>query len=168
MRFILPIVLALIGTAAGVGAGVFLTADKPDAPDRSETESSESDDKALVDDTQASDTVKHDGPTDFVKLNNQFIIPVLHDDRVASLVILSLSLEVPEGRTEAVYSKEPRLRDAFLRVLFDHANIGGFDGAFTRSPRMEVLRGALTDTARNVVGDDLLAVLVTEISRQDN
>ena len=68
---------------------------------------------------------------EYVKLNNQFVVPVVEDGRVAAMVVLSLSLEVEAGNTEAVYQREPKLRDAFLQVLFDHANVGGFCGSFT-------------------------------------
>ena len=64
---------------------------------------------------------------EYVKLSNQFVVPVVKGKTVVSLVVLSLSLEVPEGQKDAVFRREPKLRDSFLQVLFDHANIGGFD-----------------------------------------
>jgi hypothetical protein len=88
-------------------------------------------------------------------------------DRVQSLVVASLSVEISTGSTEVVYQREPKLRDAFLQVLFDHANIGGFSGTFTTGDRMRVLRGALMDAARSVLGPEVSDVLITEIARQD-
>jgi flagellar protein FliL len=62
---------------------------------------------------------------------NQFIVPVMKKGKVAAMVILSLSLEVKPGMTSKVYDMEPKLRDVFLQVMFDHANAGGFDGSYT-------------------------------------
>jgi flagellar FliL protein len=101
-------------------------------------------------------------------LNNQFIVPIVEDGRVASLVILSLSLEVETGTMETVYQKEPKLRDVFLQVMFDHANSGGFRGSFTDSANLRLLRKALVEAARSVLGADLKDVLIADINRQDS
>jgi len=82
-------------------------------------------------------------------------------------VILSISLEVTPGSTESVYAMEPKLRDIFLRVLFDHANAGGFRGAFTQSNTMDVLRSALREAAAATLGKALSDVLIIDIVRQD-
>ena len=71
------------------------------------------------------------------------------------------------GQKEAVYAKEPKIRDSFLQVLFDHANIGGFDGAFTNANNLDVLRGALREIAQKDVGEQVIDVLIAEIARQD-
>ncbi|MGH1412425.1 MAG: flagellar basal body-associated FliL family protein [Pelagimonas sp.] len=164
MRKLLPIILALIGTGAGVAAGIFLMPAKED-------------NHAAVDCVVPSEEVMHaspepepDGPAvgrEYVKLNNQFVIPVVGPDRVDALVVASLSVEVVSGTTEVVYAREPKLRDVFLQVLFDHANIGGFEGTFTKGDRMEILRAALLEAAKPVLGSDVSDVLITEIARQD-
>ncbi|WP_299921791.1 flagellar basal body-associated protein FliL [uncultured Pelagimonas sp.] len=167
MRKLLPIILALLGTGAGVGAGLFLM-----------PEASTEDMHAAVDCVVPVDEVKHESPEaesegpaegrEYVKLNNQFVIPVVGPDRVTALVVASLSVEVASGTTEVVYAREPKLRDVFLQVLFDHANIGGFEGTFTSNDRMSILRSALLEAAKPVLGNDLSDVLVTEIARQDS
>lgn len=106
--------------------------------------------------------------TEYAKLNNQFVVPVVEDSRVAALVVLSISLEVPMGSAAVIFEQEPKLRDAFLRTLFDHANIGGFDGNFTQTARMDTLRRVLFETGRNLLGSQLRDVLITDIARQDN
>ena len=83
------------------------------------------------------------------------------------MAVLSLTVEVAPGRNEAVYQREPRLRDAFLRVLFAHANAGGFDGSFTASEAMLPLREALREAAVGVLGEIATDVLIVDIVRQD-
>ena len=106
---------------------------------------------------------------DYVKLDSQFVVPVIEEGRTTSLVVLALSLEVEPGAgaREAVFAQEPRLRDALLRVLFDHANAGGFSGGFTREGPIERLRSALRERARAILGPDLRDVLILDIARQD-
>ncbi|WP_424985478.1 hypothetical protein [Microbulbifer sp. S227A] len=155
MLKILPLLLLLIGAGAGIAAGHFMAPE----PVHDDAEAEKADPKEHEEDIQ---------PTEFVKLNNQFVVPVVQSDRVASLVVMSLSLETQAGARERVFEREPKLRDLFLRVLFDHANMGGFDGAFTRPGKLDVLRQSLADVAHKELGDDVASVLITDIARQDN
>ena len=156
---LLPIVLAVSGIAAGLGAGLFL---RPLAP---EAEAAEP-----ADHSGAQAETDHDAEPlhEYVKLNNQFVVPVVEDGRVAALVVLSLSLEVTPGLTEKVYDMEPKLRDGLLQVMFDHANSGGFDGSFTDGANLVTLRQALRETATRIFGPDISDVLIVDIVRQDN
>ena len=168
IKKLLPIILALIGTGAGIGAGIMLKAAPPP-----EAEIAAVDCVALAEDV-AHTTVEAASPeeaapitNEYVKLTNQFIVPVMGDERVQALVVASLSVEVTQGMTETVYAREPKLRDVFLQIMFDHANIGGFNGSFTAGQRMDILRSALLDGARSVLGSEARDVLITEIARQD-
>ncbi|MFK7834727.1 MAG: flagellar basal body-associated FliL family protein [Sulfitobacter sp.] len=165
LKKILPLVLLLVGSGAGVGAGMFL---RP-APEPTEETAQDENDTTLQ--AEAEEPHGPDNPApemDYVKLNNQFVVPIVKDQVVRSLVVLSLSLEVPEGSNEAVFRREPKLRDSFLQVLFDHANIGGFDGAFTSANNLAVLRTALREAGQKDMGKDVIKdVLILEIARQD-
>jgi flagellar FliL protein len=153
IRKLLPLLLGLVGLGIGLGAGLFL---RPAPPEITEQEHA------------MAETEDPAEPPEYVKLNNQFIVPIVEDGRVASLVILSLSLEVETGTMETVYQKEPKLRDVFLQVMFDHANSGGFRGSFTDSANLRLLRKALVEAARSVLGADLKDVLIADINRQDS
>ncbi|MDQ2090562.1 flagellar basal body-associated FliL family protein [Marimonas arenosa] len=170
---VLPILLILVGVGGGIGAGLVLKpAPMPEAalavnPCGERTEQGK-DVHAAMADSHGDDHAEYDGQAhDYVKLNNQFIVPVVGQDKVESLVVMSLSVEVLAGQQEQVFKREPKLRDAFLQVLFDHANMGGFRGSFTNSNNMDVLRQALRETARKVVDDLISDVLIVDINRQD-
>lgn len=107
------------------------------------------------------------GGHDYVKLPNQFIVPVMEDGEVAALMLLSLSVEVPAGANDGIASIEPKLRDSFLRVLFDHANTGGFAGMFTASGAMRPLRAALLDAAAAASEGLVTDVLIVDMVRED-
>ena len=149
MRMLLPILLLLIGLGGGAGAGLML---RPDAAPH-----------------QAQEVVEEAEPTDreYVKLSNQFIIPVVTGEKVSALVVISLSVEVGTGQREQIYSHEPKLRDEFLQVMFDHANTGGFSGEFTNFSNMEILRNGLNEVGRRIMPDVISDVLIVDIVRQD-
>lgn len=161
MKKLLPIILIVFGIGGGAGAGFML---KP------------AHEEVHLDPCGDVDTIKHEEPAEkseeptdheFVKMNNQFVVPVVAEDRVQALVVLSLSVEMSAGTREIVFEREPKLRDVFLQVLFDHANIGGFRGAFTNSNNMDMLRNALREAGSNVLGSSLIDVLIVDIARQD-
>lgn len=164
MRKLLPVLLALIGLGAGAAAGLKFRPDPEALPEAAGLAGG-----AAPCGPPAEAAEGHAAATafDYVKLNNQFVVPVVEEGDVAALVILSISLEVSAGTADAVYAIEPKLRDAFLRVLFDHANAGGFSGAFTRSDYMDGLRLALLEVARKSLGASVSRVLIVDIVRQD-
>ena len=167
MKKLLPFLLALLGLGGGLGAGIAL---RPSAEGITETEGASTDAAATPGPESPSGHGKSTdgGEPEYVKLSNQFVVPLLTDGKVRSMVILSLSLEVTAGSGEAIYAREPRLRDAFLQVMFDHANAGGFNGSFTEGSNLILLRKALLETAQRVVGTQITDILIGDIARQDS
>lgn len=159
MKKLLPLILLLVGSGAGVGAGVFL---RPPPAEPTEAEVLEQKEQEAKE--QAEEEVSD---SEYVKLNNQFVIPVVKDSFVSALVVMSLSVEVAVGQKDAVFLREPKLRDSFLQVLFDHANMGGFEGEFTSADNLAPLRNALREVAQRDMGDMVTDVLIQEIARQD-
>lgn len=168
---LIPILLAALGLGAGAGAGFFLGDDPAADVEGKETSPAE---KASGDVGGKSSEGPEAGgeggdkkDVEFARLSNQFIIPVVSGETVEALVVLSITLETTPGGTEIVFQNEPRLRDRFLRVLFDHANIGGFGAGFTQAGTMTLLRNALLESARNTLGESILDVLIVDIVRQE-
>lgn len=182
MRKLLPVLLGLMGLIGGAGAGYVL---RPATEAATESHGGEEEAETpaaagpasphaepSATEAEAGATEGHGAEsaalTEFVKLNNQFVVPVIRGNDVSALVILSITLEVDTGASEAVFAAEPKLRDSFLQVLFDHANAKGFDGAFTQSSRMAQLRKALLEPARTILGKLVDDVLIVDIVRQDS
>jgi hypothetical protein len=167
MKKLLPILMALIGIGGGIGAGIALKPEpQPEivcGPDDTESEHVEHAEVAPEPAADGEDTATHE----YVKLNNQFVVPIVKDGEVGALVVLALNLEVVAGFKDSVFQLEPKLRNAFLLVLFDHANAGGFNGTFTSSNNMTVLQNALLESAHSALGNSITGVLITDVVRQE-
>ena len=175
MRLLLPLILLLLGAGGGIGAGIMLSGGSEPAAEEESAETEEDAD-AEEDDSESEDAEDEEPPrvqptgndTEYVRLNNQFVVPVVRNGSVRSLVVLGLAVEVNSGQSSVVFDRELRLRDSFLRVLFAHANTGGFDGRFTEAEALEPLREALLEAAVQILGGEIThEVLVTDINRQD-
>lgn len=170
MKKLLPIIMLLVGVGAGVGAGLALRpAPEPPAMDAEMAEGVEHAEEHDMKKEMKKEE-KADGPPkgrEYVELVDQFIIPVVNDSSVTSLILITLTLEVDSGATERVFQAEPRIRGALLQAMFDHANIGGFNGAFTNSSKLEPLRQTFVEVAQKVYGDEISDVLIVQITRQD-
>ena len=188
MKKLLPIILLVLGAGSGVGAGFFLRPPPPEpevmadcaegdahcapaeADGHSEEMASEAGDHSAADSGgeagHEADAEGTGNDPEYVALQRQMIVPIVSDDQVISLVVMSLSIEVEAGFGADVYDREPKLRDAFLQVLFRHANTGGFSGDFTSGEKMADLRRALNSAAAQVLGPVAIQVLVTDILRQ--
>lgn len=152
MKKLLPLLLLIIGLGVGVGAGWVL---RP-PPEAAQAQ-------ALA--AAAAPAVV---ATQTIRLPNQFVVPLIEQGRVRAMVVIGLALELAEGHNFALPEAEPRLRAAFLQRLFDHANVGGFDGMFTSGEVLLALRRILTEVARPIVGPALRDVLITELLRQES
>ncbi|MFS4581695.1 flagellar basal body-associated FliL family protein [Phaeobacter sp. C3_T13_0] len=157
---LLPVILLLVGTAGGIGAGIMLA---PAPAPEEHAEGGEEHAEEVTPELPGEGEEQHE----YIKMANQFVVPVVEREQLSSLVVISLSLETKPGMNEKIHAYEPKLRDVFLQVLFDHANMGGFRGAFTRSDMLTPLRTALREAAQQQLGKDIYDVLIVEMSRQD-
>ncbi len=164
MGKIIPIIMVVLGISGGIGAGLAL---RPAPAEYSEMPNPCGEVTSQTHASGAEKMAEEPSDLEYVKLNNQFVVPVVSTNRVDALIVVSLSVEVPQGRKEEIYAREPKLRDAFLQVFFDHANMGGFKGTFTNSNNMDILRRALLETAHDIGGDLITDVLIMDIARQD-
>jgi len=187
----MPVVIALVGLGAGVGAGLALKpAPEPEeaaactAPaDHGEAAAPEAHapagGEAVADpcaaegaDAFAAAAAKEpalEGEVTYVPLDKPFVVPIFKDDKVTAMVVVSLAVEAEAHDAPQIEGLKPRLRDSFLKVMFRHANSGGFDGSFTGGRKMEDLKSALRAAAKEVLHEKPVGeVLITEIARQDS
>jgi hypothetical protein len=178
MKILLPIVVTLAGLGVGVGAGIKLRPEAEEPQDQAQTSAQN---PAQTPPAPAAEAAEPDpfapvslarelppGGVEFVALDKPFVIPVFEAERVAAMVVLTVSLEIGTGQAQSVQTFQPRLRDSFLAVMFRHANSGGFDGSFTAGQKMQDLKSALLATAREIMSTaPVTEILITDIVRQD-
>jgi hypothetical protein len=156
MSKLIPLAMLAVGFGAGAATAFF---SGPTGADQGEQK---------PDALQPTEEKARPEKSEFIKLSNQFVVPIILNEKVSSLVVLSLSLETVPGMREAIYEREPKLRDAILQVLFDHSNMGGFTGAFTKSNSLDLLRTSLREIVQMEFDKGVIEVLITDIARQDN
>jgi len=124
MSKLIPVLLLLVGIAGGVGAGLVLAPEPLACPEAGDGEAAPPPegcppppDPVVADESGGEGG---EAPAEFVRMNDQFVIPVLRDGEARALVVLSLTLEVEPGRTGAIFEIEPRLRDALLLEIEAH------------------------------------------------
>jgi flagellar protein FliL len=162
MRRLLPVLLALLGLAAGLGGGYLLRPAPPVA------EAAPVVDEAATARGPAPVTLapRPEG-AEVVRLPNQFLIPLIGEGRVRAMVVIAVALELAPGHGLEMARDEPRLRAMFLQILFDHANLGGFDGMFTNGEQLLSLRRALLEAAQGAFGAVVHDILIVDLVRQE-
>ncbi|MFK7945382.1 MAG: flagellar basal body-associated FliL family protein [Paracoccaceae bacterium] len=168
MKKILPIILLILGVAGGGVAGVFL---KPpeEPPEEDGQAKDEARHAATRENSDSEDLTEGEAPTNraFVKVGRQTIVPVLDGGETRALMLFELAVDVPAASANIVHEMEPRLRDAFLRELFQMSYTGAFLTEFTDDRVIEELRRNLTRAARQYVGEDAREVLILDVMRQE-
>lgn len=182
MKKLIPLLIALLGLGTGVGAGMALKpAPAPEShagacassapPAHAEAEAAA---EPCAEDpfapAIAERAVEKHAEVSYVPIEKPFVVPIFAGERTVAMVVLSVSIATEgEKGASALEAVQPRLRDSFLKVMFRHANSGGFDGSYTAGRKIEDLKSALLGAARDVVRDTPVdEVLITEIARQDS
>ena len=167
-KLIAPIVLLALGTGSGIGTALYLKEEPSELADGHAIECSAPAVEEVLEDALTAPDPDEVVSAEYAKLENQFVVPIVTDEKISALVVMTITVEVPTGGKDIVLLTEPKLRDRFLDVLFEHANLGGFSGNFTSSSNMRALRGDLLAAARRVVGMNARDILILDIVRQDS
>ncbi len=166
MRFLIPLVIVLLGTGIGVGAGWFLAPDPPEAPECACDGTEEGGDGPAAEGA-GEGAAAVPAEYEYVDLEGQFVVPIIVNDSPVGMMVMSLSLEMEPGARETAYAKVAKLRDEFLSVLFGYASIGGFAGNYLDLEKLRQIRRDLTEKAQEVLGPVVHEVLIIDMIRQD-
>lgn len=104
---------------------------------------------------------------EYVKIGRQIVVPVVDRGETRALMLFDLVIDVPRSLSDRAFAAKPRLRDAFLRVLFEMSYTGAFSGTYTDERVVEELRAKLRAAARRLLGGAVDDVLILEIMRQE-
>lgn len=104
---------------------------------------------------------------DYVKIGRQIVVPVVKGGATEALMLFEVALDVPLSLSEPTYRAEPRLRDAFLKILFEMSYTGAFSDTYTDDRVIAELRSKLLAAARAEMGPRIHDVLILDVIRQE-
>ena len=121
--------------------------------------------------TQATTTASAEQPQSeapaFIDMERKFVVPLVRGNRVRSLVVADLRLEVRASGESRALALKPKVRDALLDTLYAMAVAGAFDGDLYSNNVQDEMRARLLQAARQVLQDVASAILIAELLRQD-
>lgn len=107
------------------------------------------------------------GDVVYFKFTREFIVPLMHDRKVESLVILNINLEADSSVSQKLFSMEPKIRDNIMTTLIELSNDGRTFENLTDVENYETLRAMILLNLQKVVPTGLQNVLIVDIAQQD-
>lgn len=147
--------LLKVGPGAVSGASAAATADTAVNEEEAETQAPE---KAAP---------APSGDVIFYKFSREFVVPILKDGHVVSLVLLHINLEADASISDKLFSMEPKLRDNIMTTLVQLSNDGETFETITNVDSYESLRKMILMNLENVVAEGIYNVLILDMAKQN-
>lgn len=107
------------------------------------------------------------GGVAYYKFSREFVVPLLENGRVSSLVILNINLEIDESVSAKMFSMEPAVRDNIMTTLVSLANDGKTFQTLSDIESYESMRALVLMNLKKVVPSGVRNVLILDMARQD-
>jgi hypothetical protein len=107
------------------------------------------------------------GSVVYFKFSREFIVPIIRQGRVDSLVILNLSLEADSSIDQKLFEMEPKLRDNVMTTLITLSNDGTTFESMTDVENYETIRSMVLMNLQTVVSTGIENVLIMDLAKQD-
>ena len=177
MKTIISAVIVLVCVVAGAFGGSMLKGGS-DTPSSSTEARKEDDAHAKKQkDTHKADKKKKahgdkhgkSGASDvmYYKFSREFVVPIMEGERVKSLVILHLNLEVDSEISQTLFTMEPKLRDNIMTTLIGLSNDGKTLERPTETESYETIRSMVLQNLDTVVASGIRNVLIVDMAKQD-
>lgn len=174
MKLIITSIVAIVFVAIGSFAGVML---KP-AVEVSATPSSAEAGKEGGDyakDEKKGAKKKDDGydksayssDSAYYKFSREFVVPIMRDGQVKSLVILHINLETDSATSDELFSEEPRVRDNIMTTLIGLSNDGRTLEDLTNINHYETMRSMILMNLKDAIAPGIRNVLIVDVAKQD-
>lgn len=103
----------------------------------------------------------------YFKFTREFVVPIIRNGRVHSLVILNLNLEADGEIASDLQGKEPKLRDNIMTSLITLSNDGTTFESVTSVENYELIRSTVLANLKSVVSTGISNVLIVDMAKQD-
>lgn len=104
----------------------------------------------------------------YFKFSREFVVPIIQNERVASLVILNINIESDAATSDKLFSQEPVIRDVVMTTLIEISGDGRTFQSMTTIENYETLRSLILGALQKKFPDmGIKSVLILDIARQD-
>ena len=103
----------------------------------------------------------------YFKFTREFIVPIMHDRKVSSLVILNINLEADSDISSKLFSMEPKIRDNIMTTLIELSNDGHTFNNITDVESYETIRAMVLMNLQRAIPSGIQNVLIVDIAQQD-
>jgi|APLow6443716910_1056828.scaffolds.fasta_scaffold87116_2 flagellar basal body-associated protein FliL len=103
----------------------------------------------------------------YFKFSREFVVPVVSQGRVTSLVILNLNLEADADMSQKLFEMEPKLRDNIMTTLITISNDGQTFESMTDLENYESIRSMVMMNLKSVMATGIHNVLIVDLAKQD-
>ena len=103
----------------------------------------------------------------YYRFSREFVVPIMRDDRISSLVILNLNLEFNSSASQELFSLEPKLRDNIMTTLIKLSSDGSTLDAVTDTGNYETIRSTILRNLQSAISSDIRNVLILDMAKQD-
>lgn len=180
MKHLITAFVAIACIVAGGVGGHFLRSSGA-TPEAAVAEQSDEDGGAEAAETAPApaDTVSNSSPgkaaaagknasaLSFHRFSREFIVPLIDNGRVSSLVILNINLEVDAAVSQTLFSMEPALRDNIMTTLITLSNDGRTFESISSIENYESMRAMILMNLKKTVPNGINNVLILDMARQD-
>ncbi|WOR14495.1 hypothetical protein RYZ27_12005 [Hyphomonas sp. FCG-A18] len=186
---ILPAIIVIVGAAAGGFGAQMLNSSSGSAEtvkEKSDDAHGDKDDhgeKDKADDKKDSHSAKKDshggkdkkgsgksassGDVMYHRFSREFVVPIMRENRVRSMVILNLSIEADSSLSARLFAEEPKVRDNIMTTLIMLSNEGDTLENFTDIESYETIRSMVLKNLDSIFATGIHNILIMDIAKQD-
>ena len=103
----------------------------------------------------------------YFKFTREFVVPIMHDRKVESLVIININLEADSDISSKLFSMEPKIRDNIMTTLIELSNDGHTFDNITDVESYETIRAMVLMNLQKAIPTGIENVLIVDIAQQD-
>ena len=104
----------------------------------------------------------------YFKFSREFVVPMIENERVSSLVILNINVESDAATSDKLFSQEPVIRDVIMTTLIEISGDGKTFQSMTSIENYETLRSLILVALQKKFPDmGIKNILILDIARQD-
>lgn len=103
----------------------------------------------------------------YFKFSREFVVPIMRQGDVESLVIINMSIEADPGVSDMLFRMEPKLRDNIMTTLIELSHETDSLQNFANVQNYETLRSAVLYGLQELVPEGIRNILIVDIGRQN-